>query len=422
MGFFDGLQNGITNPLFLGGAALMSGGGAAGMMQGLKAGNQFEQQRKAEAEQQAQKQRFQGLFENGAPFGVPDAYAKMAQVAGPQQGMEILAQGLPKRAAPMSPLQQAKLQHQRLETERLRQTPIEPTPPVRRVNVSPTRQPQGLDADGNLIFTSGDDALLGQSSRVGMGGTGLTSPEIPGIVVSPKSGKTDVDATRAYQGQLADERRQASPDDRRRLQEARDVQAYWTSLYGNKPPSGKAYTKDGGLIDLQGKSSATERATWRTVGVAKQGLRSALSVLTDKSLLNNVMTRAAANYGDYGEVGQAFADFNQSAMQIVYALSGKQSTWNEMKAILKAYGPKPLDSQDRIKMKAERVENYLRALAQREGRGKEYEAILGDKQGESESEIDSNAINMLRSDPSPQAQAEFDDVFGPGAAQRVLGQ
>ena len=32
------------------------------------------------------------------------------------------------------------------------------------------------------------------------------------------------------------------------------------------------------------------------------------------------------------------------------------------------------------------------------------------------------AIEMLRSDPSPEAQQEFDEIFGPGAAQRALGR
>lgn len=32
------------------------------------------------------------------------------------------------------------------------------------------------------------------------------------------------------------------------------------------------------------------------------------------------------------------------------------------------------------------------------------------------------AIDMLRSDPTPEAQAEFDQAFGPGAATRVLGR
>lgn len=35
--------------------------------------------------------------------------------------------------------------------------------------------------------------------------------------------------------------------------------------------------------------------------------------------------------------------------------------------------------------------------------------------------IPSDAVQELMADPSPEAQAEFDEIFGPGAAQRVLG-
>jgi hypothetical protein len=35
--------------------------------------------------------------------------------------------------------------------------------------------------------------------------------------------------------------------------------------------------------------------------------------------------------------------------------------------------------------------------------------------------LPNEAVEMLRSDPSPEAMQEFDEIFGPGAAQRVLG-
>jgi hypothetical protein len=37
-------------------------------------------------------------------------------------------------------------------------------------------------------------------------------------------------------------------------------------------------------------------------------------------------------------------------------------------------------------------------------------------------QIDPRAVDMLRQDSSPEAMREFDEIFGPGAAQRVLGR
>lgn len=59
-GFFDGLLQSIENPLFLGGVGLMSGGGD-GLQKGLLAGNQFAEQRRKQAQQQALQQGIMGM-------------------------------------------------------------------------------------------------------------------------------------------------------------------------------------------------------------------------------------------------------------------------------------------------------------------------------------------------------------------------
>jgi len=59
-GFFDGLYSSVTNPLFLGGIGLMSGG-AEGLNQGLFAGARFQDQRKKEAQSAALLRGIQGM-------------------------------------------------------------------------------------------------------------------------------------------------------------------------------------------------------------------------------------------------------------------------------------------------------------------------------------------------------------------------
>ena len=65
-GFFDDLQEKMMNPLFLGGASLLSGEGMSGAMRGMQMGSALAQQRKQQADEEARKQQFQGLLADPA--------------------------------------------------------------------------------------------------------------------------------------------------------------------------------------------------------------------------------------------------------------------------------------------------------------------------------------------------------------------
>lgn len=92
-GIFDAFEDTVSSPLFLGGAALLSGDGFGGMQQGMQAGHQFAQQRQRKADQAQQKQAFDDLFTSGRfqqmlPQGMPE----LARASGPAAGIEMLAQ------------------------------------------------------------------------------------------------------------------------------------------------------------------------------------------------------------------------------------------------------------------------------------------------------------------------------------------
>lgn len=91
MGFFDGLLDGVQNPLFLGGVGLM-GGGAEGLQRGLLAGNQFSQQKKRSQAAQA------GLA--GIP-GLNDA-EREALAADPESAISYIAKMAQDRNDPMA--------------------------------------------------------------------------------------------------------------------------------------------------------------------------------------------------------------------------------------------------------------------------------------------------------------------------------
>jgi hypothetical protein len=92
-GFFDGLEERITSPLFLAGAGLLSGEGFGGAMQGLQMGTGLQRQRQKQ-------QAFQQLTGPGGMAGIDPNVLKLAQAAGPDAGFGILAGGMPKAASP----------------------------------------------------------------------------------------------------------------------------------------------------------------------------------------------------------------------------------------------------------------------------------------------------------------------------------
>lgn len=91
-GLFGTIEDTMTSPLWLGGAALLTGEGMSGAMQGLRMGAGFRQQRRQQQEEEERKRRFQGLVSDPSQMqGINPALLRVAQAAGPEQGWRILA-------------------------------------------------------------------------------------------------------------------------------------------------------------------------------------------------------------------------------------------------------------------------------------------------------------------------------------------
>lgn len=87
-GFFDGLQQSMMSPLFLGGAALMGGEGIGGAIRGAGAGMGFQDHQRQLAEQQAQKEQYNSLLGKIGGSLPPDMMA-LAQMQGPKAAPTI---------------------------------------------------------------------------------------------------------------------------------------------------------------------------------------------------------------------------------------------------------------------------------------------------------------------------------------------
>src|SRR5690606_4076386 len=100
-GLFGVIEDTMTSPLWLGGAALLSGEGFGGALRGMQLGAGFQQQRRQLAEEEAARQRFQGLVDNPARLGgINPAVLELAKAAGFRYGLPILA-----KAASVDPLE-----------------------------------------------------------------------------------------------------------------------------------------------------------------------------------------------------------------------------------------------------------------------------------------------------------------------------
>lgn len=90
-GIFDAFGDAVMSPLFLGGAALLGGEGIGGAINGFQAGGNFAAQKQKQVEQQRQRQAFDELAKSGTFGGVPREIMSLAQAAGPDAGIDLLA-------------------------------------------------------------------------------------------------------------------------------------------------------------------------------------------------------------------------------------------------------------------------------------------------------------------------------------------
>lgn len=102
--FGQGLQNAFMNPMTLGGLALLSGEGMNGALRGMQVGGSFQDQRRQLAEQEQKKQQFAGLLADpSVTSAIPAPMLRIAEMAGPSGGPEMLGKFIdPAREADLS--------------------------------------------------------------------------------------------------------------------------------------------------------------------------------------------------------------------------------------------------------------------------------------------------------------------------------
>ncbi|MEQ8822750.1 MAG: hypothetical protein RIC14_00070 [Filomicrobium sp.] len=279
----------------------------------------------------------------------------------------------------ISPVDQAKIQKLRAQTEKIKaggQTGF------------PDFGASGLDADGNLILAQYRNDLEGSPYATPNMPNGATNDtpkpramnpaDVPGVVVSPQSGKSDQFATREMQAQKS--YKGASPEDQERLRRHIATQRLWTNING-KAPAGFTYAPDGTLLDLKDKPPLDLKVALPRAKQALSLLDNAEKTLTGGTFGSYQATRTPLMQLNAWDVGQAAQDVKMAAMQIVYLLSGKQTSASEMREFTKTYVPEPSDSAHRIKQKISRVRNMLQSVVDGVESGQTYDEAFASAHG-----------------------------------------
>lgn len=216
--------------------------------------------------------------------------------------------------------------------------------------------------------TGGVPSQMDQARARMYGPAGITSPEIPGIVTDAgRNRRLDPAATREFQGQRAVD---AAPSaEQERLRRFREDQERWGWVYKRQPRGGYYYGPDGRELALSDKNYKGDKEMQAQAMLNMQKIDQASKVLLD----TNIATQAVAGYFNLGQTGQALADMKQAALGIAYSLSGKTVAVAEMKNFIDAYGPTPFDTNERIRAKVQRMNQFYGALIAATRGGEDYD-------------------------------------------------
>lgn len=174
-GLFGQLQQGVMSPMFLSGAALMSGEGMNGAFNGMRMGAAFQDDKRKRAMAEHEQQAYAGLLDNPElRASLPNGFADVLRAAGPERGYPILAKYAdPDRGLDVE-LQRANLAKTQAEVGKLnRGDPIEALmlqmfgggmPPAPGQSAPPAAIPQSMPGGGPGVPRVQDASFGGMPS------------------------------------------------------------------------------------------------------------------------------------------------------------------------------------------------------------------------------------------------------------------
>lgn len=190
-GLFGQLQQGVMSPMFLSGAALLSGEGMNGAFNGMRVGAAFQDDKRKRATAAREQEAYAGLLDNPElRASLPNGFADVLRAAGPERGYPILAKYAdPDRSLDVE-LQRANLAKTQAETGKLtRVDPMENiiaqmlgnsigTPAPAPSQGPPVAIPQSMPGGGPRDPRLQDATFGGPEMGGGLLGGGVPTPNV----------------------------------------------------------------------------------------------------------------------------------------------------------------------------------------------------------------------------------------------------
>lgn len=138
-----------------------------------------------------------------------------------------------------------------------------------------------------------------------------------------------------------------------------DIQRYWGAVYGQKPPSGQKYGRDGGLINMKG---AADDKTRSAIKGALEASQTAISDVREALKQTNVVGREWSRATDTGVLARTLPMINIAVRGVLHGISGAQINIPEQEEYFKAFVPRPGETFDRINFKLNHLEFILKNI------------------------------------------------------------
>jgi hypothetical protein len=192
--------------------------------------------------------------------------------------------------------------------------------------------------------------------------------QVPGTIVE-RGGRLSKDQQRQQTVQELDPAIKGE-----RLPSEAEIQRYWSAVYGQKPPSGSKYTRDGGFANVGPRNSAGDK----TRDAIKGALDSAQDNISDaREVLRgtNVFQRYGSYAFDTGVAAMVQGPIRIAIRGILHGISGAQINVPEQAEYMDAMLPKPGDFINRIEFKLNHLENTLKHIQRIQGSATEEEVL-----------------------------------------------
>lgn len=211
--------------------------------------------------------------------------------------------------------------------------------------------------------------LMGQAmSRFGR--TGMTSPDVPGMVTDAgRNRRVDVTATREMQGQRAFN--QVTPEQQDRLMKFRQDQELWTGMHKRPPSAGYYYGPNGREISNREErgASGTQRAVQGALDNALSNINAAREAILGETESGqkvgdgtSYIGRAASALTGSGTFALSQRLLRPAVRSILHGMSGASVSIPETTEYLDTYMPAAGDSNDTIRFKLNHISGTLAAI------------------------------------------------------------